>query len=111
MKLRNIKRKCSNYGLLGMKNFNALRMKFLIIALMSLTSSCASSQSPFSKPFELRKYRIDPVTLDRFKWCARVRDHFWQEWQQKCDYIPFSDKVRIKQALDAGFILQVRVKP
>jgi hypothetical protein len=40
-----------------------------------------------------------------------VRDHFWQEWEQKCDYILFSDKVKIKELLDRGFCLKARVKP
>jgi hypothetical protein len=44
-------------------------------------------------------------------YCARVREHFWQKWKQKCDYYPFEDKAKIKEMADKDMVLKARIKP
>lgn len=95
-----------------MKNTtNSALTKVLIIALMILQTSCASSQTQLSKPLERRTLRIDPVTLDRFIYCGRVRKNVFSSWKQVCDYIPFADKAQIKVLVDKNMVLKVRVMP
>ena len=98
-----------------MKNTTSLYLNVVMLLLTLSNSSCASSQSLLSKPLQERTLRIDE-SLDRFVYCGNsCKKYFagicWSKWEHICDYYEFSDKIKIKQLLDAEMVLSQRKKP
>jgi hypothetical protein len=93
-----------------MKSTTVLLRGATIIALLTLSQSCASSPARLSKPLEQRTLWIDEVTLDRFKFCGDVCVKRWIGVCVKkdyiCDYYEFADKAKIKTLLDTNMVLK-----
>lgn len=99
-----------------MKNTISLLTSVLMISLMTLSCSSNLSAKHLSKPLRQRTLEIDPITLDRFLYCAMIcQGGFagicFSGWKQECDYYDFNNKDVMKELSDAEMVLKARVKP
>lgn len=70
-----------------------------------------------STPLDQRILRVDKVTLNRWKFCGRVRKNIFHKWEQKCDYYfeikePSPEyKAMMKEFADKNMVIRARWLP